>query len=370
MKKSIKSIISLMLVLALCVNTAGFPRYSEILEGNTSDPKSLPEMVKRLSEKAAPDGAKPLVVIDAGIATEDNLLLLRENGFDYLCVSRTRPKDYELSADHTVVTVLDSRRQKITLREVRTEPSGDYLLEITSPSKAMTEASMNRQWRERFEGELEKIRSAVWKKGGTKNYEKVIERVGRAREKYPSVAKFYDIEYQRDEKKKENMGEVSWTIRDLSEAESGHGVYFLRTNVRTFDEKTTWDYYNLIREIECTNRQLKTDLNLRPIYHQTDGNSDAHIFRGLLSYWIVNTIRLQLERKGENCYWTEIVRRMSTQKLVTTKAVNPFDELVETRICSLPTEAAADIYNKLGYRHYPFRKMKICTTQTVLMNFL
>ena len=45
-----------LLVLALCVNTAGFPRYSEILEGNTSDPKSLPEMVKRLSEKAAPDG--------------------------------------------------------------------------------------------------------------------------------------------------------------------------------------------------------------------------------------------------------------------------------------------------------------------------
>ena len=152
-------------VLALCVNTAGFPRYSEILEGNTSDPKSLPEMVKRLSEKAAPDGSKPLVVIDAGIATEDNLLLLRENGFDYLCVSRTRPKDYELSADHTAVTVLDSRKQKITLREVRTEPSGDYLLEITSPSKAMTEASMNRQWRERFEGELEKIKAAIGKKG-------------------------------------------------------------------------------------------------------------------------------------------------------------------------------------------------------------
>lgn len=41
-----------LLVLALCVNTAGFPHYSEILEGNTSDPKSLPEMVKRLSEKA------------------------------------------------------------------------------------------------------------------------------------------------------------------------------------------------------------------------------------------------------------------------------------------------------------------------------
>ena len=104
--------------------------------------------------------------------------------------------------------------------------------------------------------------------------------------------------------------------------------------------------------------------NVKDLNEMEKGNSDAHIFLGLLSYWIVNTIRLQLKRKRENCYWTEIVRRKSTQKLVTTKAVNPFDELVETRICSLPTVAAADIYNKLGYRHYPFRKMKICTTQT------
>ncbi|WP_308755589.1 hypothetical protein [uncultured Bacteroides sp.] len=74
--------------------------------------------------------------------------------------------------------------------------------------------------------------------------------------------------------------------------ESGHSVYFLRTNVRTFGERTTWDYYNLIREIECTNRQLKTDLNLRPIYHRKNSRSDAHLFFGLLSYWIVNTIRL------------------------------------------------------------------------------
>ena len=63
------------------------------------------------------------------------------------------------------------------------------------------------------------------------------------------------------------MPEVAWKIKDLSKVEGGHGVYFLRTNFRTLDERTTWDYYNLIREIECTNRQLKTDLHLRPLFH-------------------------------------------------------------------------------------------------------
>lgn len=135
-------------------------------------------------------------------------------------------------------------------------------------------------------------------------------------------------------------------------------VMALRTNVDSLDEKTTWDYYNLIQEIECTNRQLKTDLNLRPIYHIKDECSDAHLFLGLLSYWIVNTIRYKLKQTGEKCYWTEIVRRLSTQKAITTEAVNALGEKVQLRQCSEPTKAAADIYQRLKYKAMPFRIRK------------
>ena len=117
----------------------------------------------------------------------------------------------------------------------------------------------------------------------------------------------------------------------------------------------TW----VTREIECTNRQLKTDLNLRPIHHKKDDRSDAHLFLGLLSYWIVNTIRYRLKQAGENCYWTEIVRRMSTQKAVTTEATNALGEKVHMRMCSEPTEAANNIYELLKYKKMPFKKIKI-----------
>ena len=166
----------------------------------------------------------------------------------------------------------------------------------------MTEASMNRQWRSRFEAELIKINEAIKKKGGTKKYERVVERTGRAIERYPLIARYYEINYICSEEKPLEMQEVAWKIKDLSKIEGGHGVYFLRSNVRTLDERTTWDYYNLIREIECTNRQLKTDLHLRPLFHQTDQRSDAHLFFGLLAYWVVNTIRCGLKEQGENCY--------------------------------------------------------------------
>lgn len=352
-----------LLVLALCINTDGFIRYSSILEGNTADPKSLPDMVEKLAVKSPTTNGKTLVVIDAGIATEDNLQRIKDKGYNYLCVSRTRLKNYELATDSKSVTVYDTRKREITLREVQTPDEGDYYLEITSPSKAMTEASMNRLWRQRFEEELEKINCSIAKKGGTKKYEKVIERAGRAIEKYPSISKYYKIDYVRDEKDEKLMARVDWQIKDLSAMEGQTGVYFLRTNIRTLDEKSTWDYYNLIREIECTNRQLKTDLNLRPIYHQKDSRSDAHLFFGLLAYWVVNTIRLQLKQTGENCYWTEIVRRMSTQKLVTTEAVNALGEKIEFRQCSEPSKQAKAIYDALHLKHAPFKR-KICRTQT------
>ena len=351
-----------LLVMALCVNAEGFIRYSSILAGNTADPDSLPDMIDTLSQKTRTPSdpeRKVLVCLDAGIATEDNLRKIKENGYNYLCVSRTRLTDYEISEGCQSVKVLDTRKQEITLRQVKHEADGDYYLEINSPAKAVKESSMNRQWRERFEQELTKARDALGRKGGKKTYEKVIERVGRAIQKYPSIAKYYVIDYYRDESNPKNMADIQWRIAVPENVDRQSGIYFLRTNVERLDEKSTWDYYNLIREIECTNRQLKTDLNLRPIYHKKDDCSDAHLFLGLLSYWIVNAIRYKLKQTGENCFWTEIVRRMSTQKAITTEGVNALGEKVSLRLCSEPSKAAEDIYERLKYRKMPFRKIQI-----------
>ena len=356
-----------LLVLALCINTEGFIRYSSILAGNTADPDSLPNMIDTLAAKTrVPQGkgdGKTLVVLDAGIATEENLMTIKSKGYNYLCVSRRRLTDYELADDMKTVTVQDAKKQSIRLREVKRETGGDYYLEINSPGKALKESSMNRKFKERFEMELIKAKDALDKPRGKKNYEKVIERVGRAIGKYPSIAKYYVIEYERDTANTKNMKDIKWRIAIPENVDKNSGIYFLRTNVRKIDEETTWNYYNLIREIECTNRQLKTDLSLRPIYHQKDSTADAHLFLGLLSYWVVNTIRHRLKKKGETSFWTEIVRRMSTQKAVTTEGINALGEKVKMRLCSEPKRVAEDIYDKLGYKNMPFRKIKLCSTQ-------
>lgn len=126
-----------------------------------------------------------------------------------------------------------------------------------------------------------------------------------------------------------------------------------RVNPATYSNEP---YFRLM---ECTNRQLKTDLNLRPIFHQKDDRSDAHLFLGLLSYWIVNTIRHKLKQPGLTSYWTEIMRRLPPQEAITTEATNALGEKIRFRQCTNPSQPTLDIYQRLNYRPMPFKKIKL-----------
>jgi transposase len=352
-----------LMVLALAINPEGFIKYSAILEGNATDPGSLPDMAEQLAKSTVTGHEKVLVVLDAGIATEGNLKLIKEKGYDYLCVSRSKPVVKEVNEQGQTVTVKDCDNHPITLTAIQTQTDdGDYWLKIKSPQKELKERSMNRQFKKRFEELLEKIEASLHKKGGIKKYEKVLMRIGRAQQNYPSIQRHYHIDIQKDEK--DQVTQIQWSIKDEPLIDANAGIYFLRTSVERLDEKTTWEYYNLIREIENTFRTLKTDLDLRPIYHQRDESSEAHLFLGLLAYWLVNTIRYQLKKHGIKYFWPEITRIMSTQKVLTTTAENKLGEQVAFRNCTMPQTEVAEIYEALKYKQQPFKRRKICSTQT------
>ena len=128
-----------LVVLALVINPFGFIKYSSILQGNVSDPSTLEAMIKDLRNKTSTSAEKALVVIDAGIATEENLAKIRSAGYDYLCVSRSRLKDYILVAGSEPLTVEDNRKRKIQLQKVSPakskNDSTDYYLKVESQSK-------------------------------------------------------------------------------------------------------------------------------------------------------------------------------------------------------------------------------------------
>jgi hypothetical protein len=114
------------------------------------------------------------------------------------------------------------------------------------------------------------------------------------------------------------------TVREDMEINSLSGIYFIRTSLAE-SEKILRQSYNTICEIEYANRVLKTDLDLRPVFHKKNETSMAHLHSGLLAYRVVNTVRFQLKKKGTvekkeevepvTFQWKETVRIMNTQKV-------------------------------------------------------
>lgn len=346
-----------LVVLALVVNIEGFIKYSSILEGNITDSKTLSAMIEKLSKHTC--GHNAVVVLDAGIATEDNLKLIVEKGYQYLCVSRSKLKDYRAVPDRLTV-LLDTKSNKtIRLKSVTTQRNTDYYLEVKSPDKAMKEGSMKNQFEKRFEEQLQKIHNAIHRKGGIKRLDKVHQRIGRAKEKYPSVAQYYIIEVTANEKTN-RATEITWQKdpQKYGDKIESLGIYFLRTNMKVTDEVVVWNIYNTITEIESTFRTLKTDLDLRPVYHKTDKATMAHLHLGIMAYWLVNTVRFQLKGNNIHSLWPEIVRIGNTQKVITTTGTNTFEKMVTVRKCSQPNEKLKSIYDILKTNYKPFRKRK------------
>ena len=158
------------------------------------DCKTLESVVKNLRTQTS-TSKRAIVVIDAGIATDENLTMLTGNGFDYVCVSRSKIKDYTVDAKNVPVTVFDRKKQKITLQKVVSEKHNDFFLKIDSEAKRAKELSMNNRFQEGFEKGLSLIFNSLTKKGGIKIEEKVYERVGRLKQKYPSISRYYQIDY-------------------------------------------------------------------------------------------------------------------------------------------------------------------------------
>jgi transposase len=349
-----------LLVLALVVNVEGFIKYSAIYEGNKADSATLGDMIDKLQLATSEISRKPIVVIDAGIATEANLALIVEKGYDYVCVSRSNLKEYSPVQGTSPVTVFDRKNRRIELVQVQTAESNDseYYLQVTSPAKALKEESMYRQFMQRYEEGLALIAKGIANKGGVKKYDKVNQRIGRLQQKYPSGHRMYRINLQKNDK--DTCTGMTWElVQEASvEKQDSYGVYFLRTSLVGKPQEVIWTIYNCIREIENSFRTLKTDLDLRPIFHKTDDASQAHLHLGMLAYWVVNTVRHQLKACGVTSEWRELVRVMNTQKCVTTTMINDRNEHISIRCCSQPSPKVALVYDTLKLKPAPFVRKK------------
>lgn len=344
--------------LALSIDSLGFVRYSRFYPGNVSEPQTFETMLKDISSQLPQTlTEKPLVVMDAGISTEENLSILRseEFNYDYVCVSRTKPNQYEiLSESHTVT---DNRDHEINLTKVSVPSKDDFFLHIKSDQKQKKEESIDKKLSNRLEHELQEIKEKLSQKRTMKKSDKIHEKVGRIKEKLSKIGYLYNIEYTED-KEKGIITDIQWNR--IKTKERPKGEYFLRYTKEAVSEQDIWDTYNLTRDIEAVFRVLKTDLDIRPIYHQKDAYIEPHIWLGILAYQTVNFTRKRLKENGIHYCWTTIKEKLRSMQSSIVMVDNDKNEKLYVKLCTRPTKDQKEIFSAFSFKERPFvRKTKL-----------
>ena len=345
------------------INSEGFIRHSRIYQGNKVDTATIADMLSDLEDHSK-NGIKKTIVIDAGIASEENLELIASKGYNYVCVARSRIADYDAALSKEMeIQLTDREKNKVELKILKdNDEHSDTWMYVKSQAKKMKEKSMEDKLEARYLEDLEQIKNGIHTKGGTKMLHKVWERLGRTKQKYPSIAKHYkitveekktDSETQTKNKKEPTRyaADLIWSKKESPSQSSDHGIYFIRTNYENPNEKELWNIYNTIREVESTFRCLKSDLNIRPVHHQLDHRIESHnscralrgIYLTMLAYQMVNTIRYMLKQKGINHDWSNIVRIMNTHTIQTIHLPTP-TKTIHLRAPAKPIQEVHQIY--------------------------
>ncbi len=343
-----------LITLGVMLDSSGFVRKSEIFDGNVSEPKTFQGMLDKLrvpaKAKSLLSAIPSLVVMDAGIATQENIDYLVANNYEYIVVSRKREKEFD-ETKATPVKLGGKSEVLVRAQKVINEETNEIELFVHSKAKEAKEEAMQTRIQTLFLQKLQYLKDGLHIKKRTKEYPKVVEAIGRLKEKYSAIAQHYAITITKDPKG-ENAIDIAWNQkRSLDKKSTTNGVYCLRSNNTTMDEKTLWKTYTTLTDLEAVFRSLKSELGLRPIFHQRQSRVDGHLFITLLAYSIIHTIRYKLKREDIHSSWSTIRDILSSRVRVTTSMQCKDGTTLHIRQSTEPTEKQKEIYNTLKLNH-------------------
>ena len=336
--------------LGLVINSDGFPRKSKIYEGNVSEPSTLKKILTELHGSNL--AKKPIIVLDAGIASEENLKWLRKEGFSYIvCAKNKGESPIDLREKYDFIREKNSNVVKASLSKNDNE-SGEVFLHCHSTGREEKEKAIKNFHKEKFEAELKALSEGLTKKGYTKNYRKTLEKVGRLKERYSRISRFYTIDVIKKENS-ENAEKVVFKCNSESLVETYSGFYRLRCWGLDWNAEQLWKTYTMLTRVEDGFRALKSDLGMRPIFHQKERRIDGHLFITILAYHVLQSILHQLGTKGIHIRWQTLRDIMSTQTRVTSSFQDDKNNTIHVRSSTVAEPEQKEIYDALEISAHP-----------------
>lgn len=345
-----------LMTLALVVDALGFPKESHVLEGNVSEPGTLGKMLKKI-KTLGKSNEKKTVVIDAGIATEENISLLKTQAISYVAISRKQSYDPLVWAQSKEKKILlNDKKTELTVKlavvQGDTEDASEAFLLCHSPQKEIKEKQIAQKRMDKFEAALEQLHAGLSKPRAQKNHGKIMERIGRLKEKF-HVGNCYNIDVEQHDGV---VNAITFKKNPAGQLKSEKcGQYVIRTDRIDLNEEDISGIHRGLTTIESSFRAMKSDLGLRTNYHKCEEATTAHIFLSVLAYHIVCPIIRRLSDSGLHYTWTSVRNILSSQDRVVTSFNTEDNYCVHVRNTTTANLNQKNIYNALGLKHDPLK---------------
>jgi transposase len=337
-------------VVGLVLDRDGFPKAHEVFDGNVQDRATVDEMLTLLERRS---GKRPgsTVVVDRGMAYAENLKQIRARGHHYIVAGRQPERNQwleELESDEDWQEVIRTpsprnRFQKKTRVEVKRRHKGEevYIL-CRSEGRQDKDRAIREAHEEKLLEDLARLKKRIAEEH-LKQTEKIHQAIGRLKERYPRVARYYRIEYDAEQRV------LSWKedIQKKAVAEKLDGSYVLKTDRQDLTADEIWRTYILLTRVEDAFRDMKTPLMERPIFHHLKNRTQTHIFLCVLAYHLLAAIEKRFLDQAIHTSWWTLRQQLRTHEVITVVLPTTDGRILKIRKGSIPEPVHRQIYTTL-----------------------
>jgi transposase len=337
--------------LGLVVTPEGLPIGYEVFAGNTADVTTVEEMVALMEQKYGQP--KRIWVLDRGMISEENIAFLRARQARYIVgTPKSQLKKFQA---HLLDQQNWSEVQPGVEVKLVAHPDGGaaerYIL-CRSSARRQKEAAMIELARQRLRARLDQTHAALQRRPA-KDAGPVERRIGRWLGRFPAAERLLEVTVERAATGQACGLKIVERAERAAWAEHAHGAYLLRTNGLEQDPAKVWRWYMQLTQAEDAFRVSKSDLSLRPVFHQKTERVEAHILVCFLSLALWRTLEMWMNGKGLGNCARQLIKEVSTVRSL--DVVLPVQETesqqnreVRLRVVARPDHPVAELLVRLG----------------------